>query len=156
LSTQNPAIPQRVEPEAPEHPGQPAPAGSNGDGLFEWQMPQGPHDPASWNSYTFDTNKWWGTFPRTELAAVQGRQHDDLLFTQHPWAIGPFRKHRRNPVLAPSPERWDSGRYNGGVHNGAIVRHAGRFHYVYRGERPIDVTLNTTSVTSAWPPATTA
>jgi predicted GH43/DUF377 family glycosyl hydrolase len=28
------------------------------------------------------------------------------------------------------------------VHNGAVVRHDGKFYYVYRGERPIDVRLD--------------
>jgi len=149
LSTQNPAITQRAEREAAELSGQPPHSGdgngspAGGNGLFEWQMPRGPEDPQSWQNYTFDTAKWWGTFPRHEPAAVHGRAADDELFAQYPWAIGPFRKHRRNPVLAPTPDAWDSGRYNGGVHNGAIVRHDGRFHYVYRGERPIDVPLDT-------------
>jgi predicted GH43/DUF377 family glycosyl hydrolase len=114
-----------------------------GDGLFDWQMPTGGGQrPESWDKFTFDTAKWWGTFPRTEPPAIQGRRDDLELFTQYPWAIGPFQKHARNPVLAPSACKWDEGRYDGGVHNGAVVRHAGKFCYVYRGEQPIDVKQN--------------
>src|SRR5687768_7437648 len=113
-----------------------------GDGLFDWQMPGPIHDEPSWNRYTFDTDKWWGTFPRHEQPAVYGRRNDTELFAQFPWSLGPFHKYDGNPVLAPSPGRWDQGRYNGGVHNGAVVRHDGRFVYVYRGERPIDVKLD--------------
>ncbi|MCY2924061.1 MAG: hypothetical protein NT031_01240, partial [Planctomycetota bacterium] len=51
------------------------------------------------------------------------------------WAIGPFTKHPANPVLAPSPDGWDVGA-RGGVHNGAILRRNGKFHYVYRGWMP--------------------
>jgi len=110
-----------------------------GDGLFDWQIPVGHEKHKSWDKFTFDTVKWWGTFPRDEAAAVQGRRDDLELFNTHPWAIGPFQKCAENPVLAPSPDKWDQGRYDGGVHNGAVVRHNGKFCYVYRGERDIDV-----------------
>jgi predicted GH43/DUF377 family glycosyl hydrolase len=113
-----------------------------GEGLFDWQMPGGPDDSTSWNNYAFDPARWWGTFPRDERAAVPGLRDDHELFAQFPWAIGPFRKFDGNPVLGPSREAWDRGRYNGGVHNGAIVRHDGKFYYIYRGERPIDVQLD--------------
>jgi predicted GH43/DUF377 family glycosyl hydrolase len=112
-----------------------------GDGVFDWQMPASATPDQ--NEFTFDTEKWWGTFPRDEGAAVAGRRNDHELFSQFPWAIGPFQKHSSNPVLAPSPDKWDRGRHDGGVHNGAIVRHNGSFHYVYRGERPIDIAQNT-------------
>ena len=110
-----------------------------GTGLFDWQIPVGPERQKSWDKFTFDPAKWWGTFPRDEEPAVQGRTGDRELFARFPWAVGPFEKHRGNPVLAPSPGKWDQGRYDGGVHNGAVVRHDGKFHYVYRGERMIDV-----------------
>jgi predicted GH43/DUF377 family glycosyl hydrolase len=107
-----------------------------GDGLFEWQLPTG-DKLASWEKYTFDESKYWGTFPRdaANLSVAE-------LFTRYPWAIGPFTKYPNNPILAPTPGSWDCGHYDGGVHNGSIIIHDGRFHYVYRGERPIDVKLN--------------
>src|SRR5688572_13521669 len=104
-----------------------------GDGLFEWQMPTG-RLRESWNRFTFDTEKWWGTFPRDEAPASPGRRSHDQLFAEFPWAVGPFQKYPGNPVLAPSQMGWDPGRFDGGVHNGAVVRHGGKFHYVYRGE----------------------
>ena len=113
-----------------------------GDGLFDWQMPTGDKRAEAWGKFTFDTAKWWGTFPRDEAAAVQGRRDDAELFAQYPWAIGPFQKSTANPVLAPSPCKWDEGRYDGGVHNGAVVRHGGKFCYVYRGEQPIEAERN--------------
>jgi predicted GH43/DUF377 family glycosyl hydrolase len=110
-----------------------------GTGLFDWQIPVGENRHKSWDKFAFDTEKWWGAFPRDEEPAAQDRRDRAEIFARHPWAIGPFQKHAANPVLAPSPGKWDRGRYDGGVHNGAVVRHGGRFHYVYRGERPIDV-----------------
>ena len=110
-----------------------------GDGLFDWQIPVGSDRDRSWDRFTFDTEKWWGTFPRNEAPAVQGRRGDTQLFADFPWAVGPFQKHSANPLLAPTPRKWDCGRFDGGVHNGAVVRHGNKFHYVYRGERPIDV-----------------
>ncbi len=110
-----------------------------GDGLFDWQMPTGERRPESWDRFTFDPKRWWGSFPREEARAEQGLRDDPELFAEFPWAVGPFRRHAANPVLAPSPGKWDRGRYDGGVHNGAVVRHNGAFHYVYRGEQPIDV-----------------
>jgi predicted GH43/DUF377 family glycosyl hydrolase len=110
-----------------------------GEGIFDWQMPAG--DGRA--EFAFDTDKWWGTFPRTEPPADPRRRDGNAdLFARFPWAIGPFQRHKGNPILAPSPGRWDQGRYDGGVHNGAVVYHDGLFHYVYRGERPIDVEQN--------------
>ena len=84
-----------------------------GDGVFEWQFPT--KDQAErWNRYTYNEEKYWGDFPRN----VKG---DADIFQQSPWAIGPFTKHPGNPVLAPSPDAWDMGRYDGGVHNGGIL-----------------------------------
>jgi predicted GH43/DUF377 family glycosyl hydrolase len=111
-------------------------------GLFDWQMPIGDKKHESWNKFTFDPARWWGTFPPDEQVAIQGARDDAELFRKFPWAIGPFVKYAANPVLAPTPGKWDQGRYDGGVHNGAIVRHDGKFCYVYRGERPIDVKQN--------------
>jgi predicted GH43/DUF377 family glycosyl hydrolase len=103
------------------------------DGMFEWQIPQDKQD--TWNRYVYNPETWWGDFPR------DARPFKDLA-REFPWAIGPFTKYSGNPIFAPDPEGWDCGRYDGGVHNGSIVLHEGRFHYVYRGERPIDVPLN--------------
>src|SRR4051812_46529330 len=89
-----------------------------GEGLFDWQLPTGPGRPA-WDRFAFDLENWWGTFPRNEAAAVPGSGADSEFFQQFPWAIGPFTKYQANPVLAPSPGKWDRGRYDGGVHNGA-------------------------------------
>jgi predicted GH43/DUF377 family glycosyl hydrolase len=111
-------------------------------GFFDWQMPVGLQRQESWTKYTFDAARWWGAFPRDEQPAVPGEAAGAGLFEKFPWAIGPFERQRANPVLSPSPGKWDQGRYDGGVHNGAIVRHAGKFCYVYRGERPIDVKQN--------------
>src|SRR4051794_22122128 len=113
-----------------------------GDGLFDWQMPVGQKKDESWEKFNFDVARWWGTFPHDEKPAVRGAGEDPQLFADFPWAVGPFQKHSANPVLAPSPGCWDEGRYGGGVHNGAVVRHENKFYYVYRGERPIDVKLN--------------
>jgi predicted GH43/DUF377 family glycosyl hydrolase len=113
-----------------------------GEGVFDWQMPAGDDRHRAWDRFTFDLQKWWGTFPHDEEPAVPGRRDDHELFARYPWAVGPFRKYPGNPVLAPTPGKWDQGRYDGGVHNGAIVRHGGKFCYVYRGERPIDVPQN--------------
>ena len=110
-----------------------------GAGLFDWQFPTADTRRESWDKFTFDTDRWWGTFPRHEEPAAPGRDGVANLLKRYPWAIGPFEKHPANPVLAPSPSNWDCGRYDGGVHNGAVVRHGGKFCYVYRGERPIDV-----------------
>jgi len=66
------------------------------------------------------------------------------MFGDHPWAVGPFTKYTGNPVLAPMPGAWDQGHFSGGVHNGSIIVKDGRFYYVYRGERPIDVPQKST------------
>ena len=104
-----------------------------GNGLFDWQIPKDKQ--AGWNQWVYDENRYWGEFPR-------GPFNTNELWQQYPWGIGPFQKYEHNPVLSPRPGAWDCGHYDGGVHNGAIVRHEGRFFYVYRGERPIDITQN--------------
>jgi predicted GH43/DUF377 family glycosyl hydrolase len=113
-----------------------------GDGLFDWQRPVAPEHYEPSQHYSFDVEKWWGSFPRHEEPANPAFADDCELFARFPWAIGPFKRHPGNPVLAPSPNKWDEGRFSGGVHNGAIVRHENQFFYVYRGERPIDVQQN--------------
>jgi predicted GH43/DUF377 family glycosyl hydrolase len=101
------------------------------DGLFEWQFPDADKQKA-WKNYSFNIDRWWGDFSH-DLP----EQSD--MFGDNPWALGPFTKYARNPVLAPTPGAWDQGRYGGGVHNGAIIVKDGKFYYVYRGERPIDI-----------------
>src|SRR5262245_41132678 len=106
-----------------------------GDGLFEWQFPN-KDKAARWNEYVYDEQRYWGDFPRD---APKASAASPDIFVQHPWALGPFTKYTGNPVLAPSEGAWDCGRYDGGVHNGAIIVRDDRFYYVYRGERPSDV-----------------
>lgn len=103
-------------------------------GLFRWQESQFPsdHDP-NWALYSYNRERWWGGFP---IDGAPAGVED--MFREHPWAIGPFTKHPGNPVLAPTPGAWDPGRYGGGVHNGAVLVRDNRFHYIYRGERPIE------------------
>src|SRR5207244_1924015 len=105
-----------------------------GDGVFEWQFPT--KDKATrWNEWTYNEQRYWGDFPRDQPPSGD-------LFAQTPWAIGPFTKYAGNPVLAPSAGAWDCGHYDGGVHNGAILVRDNRFYYVYRGERPIDIKID--------------
>lgn len=101
------------------------------DGLFDWQFPDADKEKA-WKNYSFSVDRWWGDFSR-DLP----EQAD--MFADNPWALGPFTKYAGNPVLAPTPGAWDRGRYGGGVHNGSIIIKDGKFYYVYRGERPIDI-----------------
>lgn len=108
------------------------------EGIFEWQI-SAQRDETRSRDYTYDRDKYWGDFPPDlEL------NHMNLILPA--WAIGPFSKHPDNPVLAPTPGAWDEGRYDGGVHNGSIVRLDNVFHYVYRGERPIDIPTRQTEV----------
>ncbi len=102
-----------------------------GSGIFEWQLISRDLQ-ATWKERSYNEQRWWGDFPH------DSRVPDDL-FAAYPWAIGPFTKHPGNPILAPTPGQWDQGHSAGGVHNGSILRHNGKFHYIYRGERPIDV-----------------
>ena len=105
-----------------------------GDGVFEWQFPN--RDKAArWNEYVYDEQRYWGDFPRAAPPAGE-------LFVRHRWAMGPFTKHASNPVLSPSEGAWDCGRYDGGVHNGSIIVRDNRFYYIYRGERPIDISID--------------
>jgi predicted GH43/DUF377 family glycosyl hydrolase len=104
------------------------------DGLFAWQFPSADRE-QTWRHYSYSIDRWWGDF-----AHDLPEQAD--MFADNPWALGPFTKYEGNPIFAPSPGAWDCGRFDGGVHNGSIVIMDDRFYYVYRGERPIDVTLN--------------
>ena len=101
-----------------------------GGGVFEWQIPQDKRD--TWERYVYNPDSWWGDFPRDAQPVKD-------LAAEFPWAIGPFIKHQGNPIFSPEPDSWDCGHYDGGVHNGSIILHDGKFHYIYRGERPIDV-----------------
>ena len=102
----------------------------NEQGIFEWQFPTRDKEEA-WRQRSFSIDSWWGDFPR-DLPDQMG------MFADNPWAIGPFHKFKGNPVLSPTPGSWDEGRYDGGVHNGSVIIKDGKFHYIYRGERPID------------------
>jgi predicted GH43/DUF377 family glycosyl hydrolase len=109
-----------------------APAGpQRDDGLFDWQFPDVDKEKA-WKNYSFSIDRWWGDFSH-DLP----EQAD--MFADNPWALGPFEKYAGNPVLAPTPGAWDRGRFGGGVHNGSVIVKDGKFYYVYRGERPIDI-----------------
>src|SRR5687768_14318256 len=50
-----------------------------GDGLFDWQIPVGADRGRSRDQFTFNTKRWWGTFPREDPPAVQGRRDDAEL-----------------------------------------------------------------------------
>lgn len=94
-------------------------------GFFEWQY-SGPNDITHLLELArYDPDKYWGGFPAKGSDALPD------------WAIGPFSRSGGNPVFAPDPHGWDSGRFGGGVHNGSILRHGGQFVYVYRGELPL-------------------
>lgn len=101
------------------------------DGIFDWQYSVDAESGWELSSWVYDEERYWSGFPpKGETDAQPARLPE--------WAVGPFRKYAGNPVLGPSAGAWDRGRFGGGVHNGAIVRAAGRFHYVYRGERPCE------------------
>jgi len=89
-----------------------------------------------WHEWNYSEERYWGTFPK-------GLKASPNMFEEYTWAIGPITKYENNPVLAPTPGAWDMGRFSGGVHNGSILIKDSIFYYVYRGERPIDVTQNT-------------
>jgi predicted GH43/DUF377 family glycosyl hydrolase len=100
-------------------------------GYFEWQKPQ--HDQqAAWDKFSYSVERWWGSFP-ADIQPVEN------LHQTYPWAIGPFNKYAHNPILGPTRGAWDGGHFGGGVHNGAVLIKDGLFYYVYRGEREIDI-----------------
>jgi predicted GH43/DUF377 family glycosyl hydrolase len=100
-------------------------------GLFEWQFPD-KNKEVAWENYSYSVKRWWGDFPK-DIKVPKN------LYESYAWAIGPFTKYEHNPVLEPTPDKWDKGRFGGGVHNGAVVIKDSIFYYVYRGEQPIDV-----------------
>ncbi len=97
-----------------------------GDGFFEWQRVKSDND--SHQMYHYDAEKQWGAFSHEPF--------DEQNYTLPAWAIGPFIKYEGNPIFAPDPHGWDTGRYGGGVHNGAAIKKDGSIYYVYRGELP--------------------
>lgn len=103
------------------------------EGLLEWQFPDKDKELA-WKNYSYSIERWWGDFPK-DIKVPEN------IFESYKWAIGPFTKYEYNPVLEPSPGRWDKGRYGGGVHNGSVIVKDSLFYYVYRGEQPIDIKL---------------
>ena len=104
--------------------------------LYAWQFPNEDLEKA-WKRYSYSEERWWGDFPK-DLKAPEGD-----MFEAYPWAIGPFDKYEKNPVLSPTPGDWDKGRMSGGVHNGAVIVKDDIFYYIYRGEQPLDITLDT-------------
>jgi predicted GH43/DUF377 family glycosyl hydrolase len=102
-----------------------------GTGFFDWQRGGGTHYQRLYEQTAYDEDRYWGGFSREPL--------DEATNELPEWAIGPFEKFTGNPVLAPAPGGWDRGRFGGGVHNGAILRRDGVFHYLYRGEQPLPV-----------------
>ncbi|HUI11310.1 MAG TPA: hypothetical protein VL221_13350 [Bacteroidota bacterium] len=98
---------------------------------IEWPSPA---YAGRWAKQVYNPDAYWGGFP-------EGEADEEQMWREHPWALGPFRKHTGNPVLAPTPGAWDTGRIDGGVHNGAVIVRDGVFYYVYRGERPLDVAM---------------
>jgi len=105
------------------------------DGKILWEFPNKERQ-ESWNKWVYNEKEYWGDFPH-------GRVNAEEMWQKASWALGPFVKFHGNPILSPTPGAWDEGRYDGGVHNGAVVVRDGRFYYVYRGEKPIDVSLKT-------------
>ncbi len=105
------------------------------EGQFAWQS-FSKDKLEQWKDWNYSTIRWWGKFPKDIKVPAN-------MFKVYPWAVGPISKYADNPVLAPTPGAWDEGHFSGGVHNGSIIVKDGLFYYVYRGERPIDVKLNT-------------
>ena len=87
-----------------------------------------------WLKQVYNATEYWGGFQ-------EGEVNENEMWRDAPWAIGPFTKHPANPILAPTEGAWDTGRMDGGVHNGAIIIRDNIFCYVYRGERPLDVEM---------------
>jgi predicted GH43/DUF377 family glycosyl hydrolase len=116
-----------------EIPGEPA--AFFGDGIFDWQLTTTDRE-ATWRERSYHEERWWGGFPK-------GPAPEGDLLARHPWAIGPFSKFPGNPILGPTPGAWDQGHGAGAVHNGSILLKDGKFHYLYRGEQPIDIPTST-------------
>lgn len=105
------------------------------EGQFAWQISTEDRQKA-WEHYSYSKERWWGDFPKDLPAS-------DNMFREYPWAIGPITKYSGNPVLSPSPGKWDQGRFDGGVHNGSVIVKDNIFYYIYRGEQPIDIKQDT-------------
>ncbi len=105
------------------------------EGQFAWQYVSKDKF-EKWKEWSFSETRWWGTFPK-------GLKASNNMLKEYPWAIGPITKYEDNPILAPTPGAWDQGLFQGGVHNGSIIIKDAIFYYIYRGERPIDVKLDT-------------
>jgi len=98
------------------------------DGFFDWQFSSSDKEYLE-EKFNYNEAKYWGSFPRkNDVDSVRYRLPD--------WCIGPFEKYEGNPVLAPSPNSWDKGRYGGGVHNGAAIVKDDTLFYIYRAEIP--------------------
>jgi len=106
------------------------------DNLFDLHFPSKESE-KTWKERSFSIDRWWGGFSHDLPDQMD-------MFADNPWAMGPFTKYPGNPVLAPTPGSWDQGHLSGGVHNGSVIIKDGRFYYIYRGERPIDIPPKTT------------
>jgi predicted GH43/DUF377 family glycosyl hydrolase len=105
------------------------------DDSFDWQGIS-KDKIAEWKERSYSETRWWGGFPKDVADSTN-------MFKDYPWAIGPITKYEDNPILAPTTGAWDQGHFSGGVHNGSILVKDGLFYYIYRGERPIDIKLET-------------
>ncbi|MBQ9482186.1 MAG: hypothetical protein IJU84_08490, partial [Clostridia bacterium] len=95
------------------------------DGFFDWQY-SGKQTKEAWETRRFDPDLYWGDFEKPVPSD----------YSLPVWTIKNFTKYEGNPVFAPDPEGWDCGYHSGGVHNGSVVFHDGKYWYIYRGERP--------------------
>ena len=97
--------------------------GHGGGEDFWWEFTTREHA-RCWQERHYDPERYWGDFDRQSGSGQEAFPS---------YALAHFEKHG-TPVLAPSPGRWDCGRFGGGVHNGSILVKDGLFYYVYRGE----------------------
>ncbi|RYZ98560.1 MAG: hypothetical protein EOP47_19070 [Sphingobacteriaceae bacterium] len=105
------------------------------EGQFAWQdFSKDKMD--QWHDYSYSLERWWGEFPKDIKVPAD-------MYKEYSWAVGPIKKYDDNPVMAPTPGAWDQGHFSGGVHNGSILIKDDTFYYVYRGERSIDIKLDT-------------
>ncbi len=95
-----------------------------GEGFFDWQGRAEGNDP--WKIRCYNPELYWGGFPKPIPTD----------YKTPAWAINGFKKYKYNPIFAPDPNGWDCGFHSGGVHNGSIVFHNGKYWYIYRGEQP--------------------
>lgn len=101
---------------------------NNENKMFDWQFNH--MDVLScWKKRKYDCEKYWGGFPK------------DIKDYEFPeWSIQ-FEKFCDNPVFKPSKKGWDCGYVSGGVHNGSIIKHNNDYYYIYRGERPLQKSI---------------